>query len=108
MATSPVPPWPLWQALMIAASIGYMLRNRPTTAQIGKRQVRGDTIQPDLRRQLWPAGESCEVGADEGLLGEDQRVVEVAHQVQEVGAETLLKALYQCRDRRQRSAHRLL
>ena len=32
IATSPVPPWPLWQALMMAASIGYILSSRPTTA----------------------------------------------------------------------------
>src|SRR6476469_5634266 len=30
IATSPVPPCPLWQALMIAVSIGYILRKRPT------------------------------------------------------------------------------
>ena len=34
MATSPVPPWPLWQALTMAASIGYMLRNQPTRAPV--------------------------------------------------------------------------
>src|SRR5882672_6852843 len=30
MATSPVPPCPLWHALMIATSIGYIFRRRPT------------------------------------------------------------------------------
>jgi hypothetical protein len=31
IATSPVPPWPLWQAFTMAVSIGYNLRNRPMT-----------------------------------------------------------------------------
>src|SRR5262249_21758789 len=30
MATSPVPPWPLWQAFTIAMSMGYMPSRRPT------------------------------------------------------------------------------
>src|SRR5215475_12777926 len=42
MATSPVPPCPLWQALMIAVSIGYMLRNLPTIAPTA---IRVATVQ---------------------------------------------------------------
>jgi hypothetical protein len=30
MATSPVPPGPLWQAVTIAASTGYIFSQRPT------------------------------------------------------------------------------
>ena len=30
IATSPVPPWPLWQAVTMAVSIGYMPIRRPT------------------------------------------------------------------------------
>ena len=34
MATSPVPPCPLWHALIMADSIGYMPSNRPTNAPV--------------------------------------------------------------------------
>src|SRR6266851_7961514 len=34
IATSPVPPWPEWQAFTIAVSIGYMLISRPINAPV--------------------------------------------------------------------------
>src|SRR5450631_344809 len=34
MATSPVPPWPLWQAFTMAASMGYIFIQYPTKAPI--------------------------------------------------------------------------
>src|ERR1035438_5053172 len=34
MATSPVPPWPLWQAFTMAVSMGYIFNQCPTRAPV--------------------------------------------------------------------------
>jgi len=34
-----VPPWPLWQAVTTAVSIGYMLMSRPTTKPVAIRVI---------------------------------------------------------------------
>ena len=42
MATSPVPPWPEWQAFTIAVSIGYMPMRRPTRKPV---VIRVNTVE---------------------------------------------------------------
>ena len=48
IATSPVPPCPLWQAFTIAVSIGYIFIRRPTTKPVPISVATVDTIVTTL------------------------------------------------------------